>query len=113
MQSRCKWDDVYSDNFPVPSGVKQGGVLSPRLFTIYIDVLIDQLKKAGIGCHVIGCFVGAILFADDLCLIAPTRGALQRMLNIAKDFFSELCLTFNPKKSPAAPPVSEIQADKG
>ena len=99
MHCCCKWDEVLSDAFLVTSGVKQGGVLSPRLFTVYIGDLVDRLKRAGIGCHIARLFVGAILFADDLCLIAPTRSALQKMLNICRDFFSELCLTFNPKKS--------------
>ena len=99
MHSRCKWDEVLSDYFLVTSGVKQGGVLSPRLFTVYIDDLVVRLKRAGIGCHMARLFIGAILFADDLCLLAPTRSALQKMLNICRDFFSELCLTFNPKKS--------------
>ena len=101
MLCRCKWDDTLSDSFLVTSGVKQGGVLSPRLFTVYIDDLIARLKQAGIGCHIARLFVGAILFADDLCLIAPTRKALQIMLNICRDFFSDLCLCFNPKKSKA------------
>ena len=31
MKSRCRWGDAYSDSFDVLSGVKQGGVLSPRI----------------------------------------------------------------------------------
>ncbi len=34
------------------NGVKQGGVLSPTLFGVYIDGILLQLKKSGIGCHI-------------------------------------------------------------
>ena len=37
---------------------KQGGVLSPILFCIYIDNLLMSLRKNDIGCHVGSHFVG-------------------------------------------------------
>ena len=40
------------------NGVKQGGVLSPVLFGVYIDGLLATLKDAGIGCHIGSQFVG-------------------------------------------------------
>ena len=99
MQNRCKWEGAFSDYFSVPTGVKQGGVLSPRLFTVYIDDLIKCLRKKGVGCHILNFFVASILFADDLCLIAPSRKAMQLMLNTCYDYCTEYCLNFNPKKS--------------
>ena len=99
MSNCCKWNDGVSDVFSVPSGVKQGGILSPRLFTMYIDDILKRLRKRGVGCHHLGIFIGAILFADDLCLIAPSRRAMQIMLDICSEFCSEFGLTFNPKKS--------------
>ena len=44
-------------------------------------------------------FVGCILFADDLALIAPTRNALQRMIDLCHEYCSKFCLDFNSKKS--------------
>ena len=38
------WNGECSSTFSVGNGVKQGGVLSPVLFTIYLDNLIDQLR---------------------------------------------------------------------
>ena len=43
-------------------------------------------------------FLAIILFADDICLLAPTRSALQRLVTLCADFFRELGLEFNPKK---------------
>ena len=99
MESVCKWNSTISDSFKVPTGVKQGGILSPHLFIIYVDDLLKRLRKRGVGCHMLNIFVGAILFADDLCLIAPTRSAMQIMLNICQEFCEEFGLQFNSKKS--------------
>ena len=98
MQNRCKWDNALSESFLIPSGVKQGGVISPRIFIVYVDDLIKRLRKSGLGCHIVFTFVAAILFADKLCLMAPTRKSMQMLLTICEEYCSEYCLTINAKK---------------
>ncbi len=44
-------------------------------------------------------FIGCIFFADDIALIAPTRFALQQMIDICSDYCDKFCLQFNAKKS--------------
>ena len=80
LTSSCRWASAFSAPFPVTSGVKQGGVISPKLFTVYMDDLLVLLRKAGVGCHIRSTFVGAIMFADDLALLAPSRSAMQQMI---------------------------------
>ena len=99
MKSRCRWENEFSEYFDVLTGTKQGGVLSPRLFTLYVDELIKRLRKNGVGCEMISLFVACIMYADDLCLLAPTRGAMQRLLSTCQEYCSEFCLGFNVKKS--------------
>ena len=99
LNFQCKWESSFSESFSIPSGVKQGGVLSPHLFNMYMDDLVLLLRKKGIGCHIASQFVACILFADDLCLMAPSRKAMQSMLNICVDYCHEFCLTFNASKS--------------
>ena len=58
QKMRIKWNSALSGTFNTSSGVKQGGVLSTLLFTIYLDGLILSLKDLGVGCHLNGMFVG-------------------------------------------------------
>ena len=61
-----KWNDALSNRFTTSNGVKQGGVLSPLLFSVYLDDILHELRNINIGCHMNGHFVGAIVYADDI-----------------------------------------------
>ena len=99
MEYNVKWAKVRSNSFPVLCGTKQGGILSPDFFAVYINDLIIILKKMGIGCHMINFFIACILFADDMSLIAPTREALQRMIDVCAAYCARYCLKFNVAKT--------------
>ena len=77
--------------------MKQGGVLSPILFCIYMDNLLLSLKNNGVGCHVGSEFCGAFGYADDIILLSPS--GLQTMLNCCSQFASKYDVIFNPSKS--------------
>ena len=42
------WNGECSSTFSVGNGVKQGGVLSAVIFTVYFDGFIDELKRKGV-----------------------------------------------------------------
>ena len=46
-----RWGNALSSVFTICAGVRQGGLLSPLLFSIYMDVLINRLRSSGIGCN--------------------------------------------------------------
>ena len=71
------------NKFSITNGVKQGGVLLPVLFTVYIDELLYKLQQAGLGCHIGHLFAGAFGYANDATLLSPAKYALLKMLNIA------------------------------
>ena len=72
-----RWNGVFSQSFHVSNGVRQGGVLSPVLFSVYVDGLLCKLRDSGVGRH-LGCeFVGSVCYADDLALLAPSPSALR------------------------------------
>ena len=88
-----------TDSFAVSNGVKQGGVLSPVLFAVYMDELLLRLRAAGVGCRIGHTFLGALCYADDLQLLAPSRHAIKSMLAICERFAAEYMVTFNAAKS--------------
>ena len=99
-QKLCvKWNDTSSEAFGVTNGVRQGGILSPLLFGIYIDELLCKLKKSGFGCRIGHLYVGAMGFADDLILMCPTESGMRKMLKICESYASDHDLIFNGAKS--------------
>lgn len=96
---RISWCGVASDYFLASNGVKQGAVLSPILFCVYIDNLLALLSKAGFGCYIGSQFVGALAYADDIVLIAPTATALRNLLAICEGYAKEFNISFNVSKS--------------
>ena len=66
--------------FDITNGVWQGGVLSPLLFTVYIDELLEKLKRNGIGCYIGHHFVGALGYADDIILLWPSVAGLKKII---------------------------------
>jgi hypothetical protein len=96
-----RWCNSVSTKFPCSNGVKQGGVLSPVLFTVYMDELLDRLSKLGIGCHLSGSFAGALCYADDLTIITPSFGAANSLLIECEKFADEYDVLFNASKSHA------------
>ena len=46
---RIRWGNSFSDPFKVSNGVKQGGILSPKLFNVYMDSLSIQLNSSNVG----------------------------------------------------------------
>ena len=88
-----------SDVFDVPTGTKQGGILSPDFFALYMHDLIEQLTNSGYGTHVIQMCINCIFFADDVVLLSPSRYGLQELLDICVAYCDRFCLDFNVKKS--------------
>jgi len=76
-----KCNGYNSHFFRLLAGVRQGGVLSPFLFAVFIDSVVKKIKSTGVGCHYFSARVSVFLYADDILLIAPSVSALQILLS--------------------------------
>ena len=70
------WEGNRSSSFILRQGVRQGGTLSPFLYLVFVDELLD------LGACIGSIYCGAPMYADDLALVASSPGNLQAMLDL-------------------------------
>jgi hypothetical protein len=89
-----------SDPAKLGRGVRQGCPLSPLLFNIYIQALIDEAMDGGEdGVKVGGQLVKAIRFADDQAMLASSNAGLQRIMNRLNETSGEYGMKINIAKT--------------
>lgn len=98
---RCslKIGEVSTDGEKLSIGLKQGCVLSPILFALYIRELGIELMNSGKGVTVGDERIPGLFFADDVVLMADTREELQELLKIAGEYGNKWRLEFSEEKS--------------
>ena len=98
-----KWGNVNSVEFSITNGTRQGAVLSPPLFSFYLDDLFKLLRQLGVGCHIAGSLVDATGYADDLLLLSSNRSGMQAMLSVCEKYALDMNITcsidIDPRKS--------------
>jgi len=80
-------------------GARQCGVLSPLLFAIFVDSIVDRVKATGLGCYLNSVCVSILLYADDIVLFAPSVTALQCLLEVYERELDNIDMLINAKKS--------------
>ena len=82
--------------------MKQGCVLSPILFALFVAELEKCIKQLGVGAGLGGgenWGGGGVLFADDLVLLAESGADLKRLVTATNDFMTGRRLEINVAKS--------------
>jgi hypothetical protein len=93
------FNNSRSESWLIANGVRQGAVLSPLLFSLYIDDILNEISDMNVGCKIVLYRLNIIGYADDIVLSAPTSNGLQRMLDKLTKMLSKLCLMINTDKT--------------
>ena len=96
---QIRWGRYYFSIFSVTNGVRQGSILSPYFFAVYIDDLSKLLNKMKVGYFVGKSLVNYLLFADDLCCFCPSIHSLQRIIDVCYSYVSSHNIIFNFQKT--------------
>ena len=91
---QVRWSNVLSEMFHM-----KNGVLFPKLFTVVLDGLFDNILQSGVGCRIDNIFAGAFGYAHDIVLLAQSDDALKIMISICEAYGYEFSILFNPRKS--------------
>ena len=98
MYNKVKCSHIETELFDVEEGVKQGCVLSPDVFCIYINEFAKLLKSHDIGVNICNVKISSLFWADDIVLLANDERELQFMLDLAATFANKWKLSFNHEK---------------
>ena len=95
----ARWSSSLSTAFQVTNGVRQGRILSPMVFNLYINDLRIRLTKSGIGGGTLGGkFVNHMRYADDRCIVSLSSSGLQTLLKMCTDYCDLHDIKFHAKK---------------
>ena len=94
-----KWNGLKGDPQIVNRGVRQGGILSPILFKVYLDDIIKRITNLGVGCRLGLSAVNIIAYADDIVLLAKSRECLDVLYREFLININKLDLKINTNKS--------------
>ena len=102
LTSCVRSSDGLTNSFSCNVGTRQGCMLSPFMFIMYIDTLVKMLNDAECS----GIFVNEtlpnlllLMYADDIALCADTVGRLQKQINVLEEFCLKWGMKVNMKKT--------------
>ena len=94
-----KIGNKQSDHFPASTGLRQGCVLSPLLFSLYINGLVMELKRNRCGIECGDLLIPGLLFADDTSLFCEDVEGLEQSLMVLEEWCSRWRMKVNAEKS--------------
>jgi len=98
VSSSVRVNSHQTDWFEVNCGLRQGCILSPVLFNLYINDLALYLKASDIGINVGDDKICMLLYADDIVLLANNENELQILLSSLNDWCLQNDMSVNANK---------------
>ena len=103
------WNNVCSESIGRSNGVQQGSLLSPFLYSYYVNGMINTISMLGKGCKFKGVWINILAYADDMVLLTPSWSAMQDLLCQIEGLATDIdmvsnvgktkCMIVKPKKS--------------
>ena len=94
-----KVDGKITEAFPINQGVRQGCVLSPLLFNIFLAELAKNLASDNGGFTTHNSKINSIFWADDIVLLCEDTIHLERMIKMTWEYCENNKLTINTKRT--------------
>ena len=85
--------------FEISKGTRQGSILSPFIFNIFLNDLLLELEACECGLRVGKSKFNSLAYADDIDLFAPNTCDLQTLVNICYNYSKRWRFNFGVKKS--------------
>ena len=100
ISSCVRLEESDGDWFPIRSGLRQGCVMSPSLFNLYMDAMMRKVTEGEAG----GVMVGServmdLDFADDVALLADTWVVMASMVMRMEQVTQKFGINISAKKS--------------
>ena len=89
MNSKVKWDGNISKSFDEQQGVRHGGIVSPELYKVFINPLLEFYKTNNLGFKIGSIHIGSPTYADDIVLLSKSQQELQTMLSSQEQFAND------------------------
>ena len=94
-----RWSSSISPRFSITRGMKQGSLLSPVLFKIFLDDLLHQLQETQHGVRISDLKLNCCTYADDITVFASTITGLQTLMDTCISYADMWRMKFSKTKS--------------
>jgi hypothetical protein len=99
VDSGVRLNGLCTNWFTVNCGLKQGYLLSPLLFNLFINDLVTLISSFDIGIDIGDEKLSILLYADNVVLLAESESDLQALLNALHSWCNVNTMTVNSGKS--------------
>ena len=98
-KAQVRWESHLSSTFIISKGMKQGSILSPRLFNMFLNDLLISLKSSANGIKICDFSMNSLAYADDLNLFSTTKTGLQNLMDACVLYAMNWRMKFNSEKT--------------